>query len=339
MTTESMPAYGVQLYNALGVDAFAAQLKAENCQWAETFSADMRHQLATLKHGDLPAWLASLDNAPQADQLQFSAHHAEVSINSHPPLNHADLAQLNHTLQTLKPWRKGPFNFFGTAVDTEWRSDLKWQRIAPHLELKNKNILDVGCANGYFGWRMLAAGAKSVLGIDPGWMFIIQFLLMKQYAGDAGKHHTVLPYKLEDLPNNLNYFDSVFSMGVLYHRRSVFDHLFELKACLKSGGELILETLVIESKHGQVLVPEDRYARMRNVWFIPSSEVLGQWLARAGFIDIQLIDETNTTLEEQRKTPWIDSQSLEYCLDTDDPTRTIEGYPAPRRATFLARKP
>ena len=56
-------------------------------------------------------------------------------------------------------------------------------------------------------------------------------------------------------------------MGVLYHRRSPIDHLLELKGCLQTGGELVLETLVIDGGLGEVLVPENRYAKMRNVWF------------------------------------------------------------------------
>jgi len=328
------------LYQTLGTEAFVAQLELDEHHWANSLPENIRSLLSEFKHGDLERWLGLLQSLPEVKNLKFDLSRDAVTLSGSGliPLQHE---RFLNSLQGLKPWRKGPYKLFGIDIDTEWRSDLKWQRIEKHLDLNGKTVLDVGCANGYFGWRMLGAGAKTVVGIDPGWLFIVQFLLLKHFAQQVNMPgaHTLLPYRLEDLPNNLDYFDSVFSMGVLYHRRSVFDHLFELKRCLKPGGELLLETLVIPQSAGDVLVPRDRYARMRNVWFLPNTAILCEWLARAGFIDIQAIDETVTSLSEQRKTAWMDSQSLEYCLDPENPDLTIEGYPAPRRAIILARRP
>lgn len=334
-----MKANNAFLYEALCIDQLVAQLAEDDHHWAELLPTQINDSLNNLKHGKLEHWLEQLQNAPKIDNIALALDQQAVTLTTSSNLSKPDSEQLLTVLQNLKPWRKGPYHLFGIDIDTEWRSDLKWDRIANYLDLKGKTILDVGCANGYFGWRMLAAGAKSVIGIDPGLLFIIQFLLIKHYAQQASQkiNHTLLPFRLEDLPNDLNYFDTVFSMGVLYHRRSVFDHLFELKQCIKPGGELVLETLVIPQEYGEVLVPKDRYARMRNVWFIPNSKVLCDWLARAGFVDIRIIDESPTLVSEQRKTKWIDSESLENCLDRNDPSLTIEGYPAPRRATILAR--
>ena len=328
------------LYQTLGIEDLVSQLDEAQHRWANSLPGDITAKLSELKHGDLKRWLDLLQDLPEVENLVFDCTQNVITL-SGTVLEKASHDQFVDILKGLKPWRKGPYNLFNIELDTEWRSDLKWQRIEPHLNLENKTVLDVGCANGYFGWRALGAGAKSVLGIDPGWLFITQFLLLNHYAQPlkmSGKH-TLLPYRLEDLPGNLAYFDCVFSMGVLYHRRSVFDHLFELKGCLKPGGELVLETLVIPEEYGEVLVPLDRYARMRNVWFLPNTPILCDWLARAGFTDIRPIDESITTLKEQRKTEWLDSQSLESCLDPQNPKLTIEGYPAPRRAIILARRP
>ena len=89
-------------------------------------------------------------------------------------------------------------------------------------------------------------------------------------------------------------------------------------------------------KAGEVLVPEGRYAKMRNVWFIPSELTLQSWLKRIGFQNIRCIDTKVTTTEEQRKTSWMEYESLEDFLDPEDSTKTIEGHPAPRRAIFIA---
>jgi tRNA (mo5U34)-methyltransferase len=173
-----------------------------------------------------------------------------------------------------------------------------------------------------------------VLGVDPTILFVIQFLAVAGYLDDD--RVGVLPLALEDLPGEMTGFDTVFSMGVLYHRRSPVGHLHRLRRLLRLGGELILETLVVEGAEDQVLVPSGRYARMRNVWFIPSPRALVIWLGRCGFRRARVIDVSATTVEEQRSTEWMRFQSLSDCLDPIDSGRTLEGYPAPRRAILVA---
>src|SRR5690606_179086 len=127
--------------------------------------------------------------------------------------------QVEQALRQLMPWRKGPFRLFGVEVDTEWRSDWKWQRIAPHISsLDGRSVLDVGCGSGYHCWRMWAAGARQVVGIDPTLLYLFQFLVLKRYQLQAPVWYA--PVRLEEMPAIGQYFDTVFSMGVLYHRRS-----------------------------------------------------------------------------------------------------------------------
>jgi tRNA (mo5U34)-methyltransferase len=198
-------------------------------------------------------------------------------------------------------------------------------------------VLDVGCGSGYHCWRMLGDGALEVIGIDPTPLFVVQFWALQKYLRKDGIW--VLPQGIEQVPAKLQAFDTVFSMGVLYHRRSPMDHLQELRECLRPGGQLVLETLVIEGGPGQVLVPEGRYARMGNVWFLPTPETLLGWLRKLGFTDVELIDVTVTTTEEQRATEWMRFHSLADFLDPEDPSRSIEDHPAPRRAIVTARTP
>ncbi len=245
----------------------------------------------------------------------------------------------NHeaALRQLLPWRKGPFQVGETFIDTEWRSDWKWQRIRRHLpDLNGQQVLDIGCGNGYHLFRMLGDGAKLALGIDPTILFNYQFNLMQKLCPPNGAY--LLPLKSENLPP-FGVFDTAFSLGVLYHRRSPLDHLQELFSFLKPGGQLVLETLIIEGDTHSVLMPTDRYAKMRNVWFIPSTGMLEIMLDRIGFTEIRTVDVTVTSLEEQRATDWMQFQSLSDYLDADDRSRTIEGYPAPTRAILLAKRP
>ena len=287
-------------------------------------------------HGDLSRWQDVLARLPvlKASRIDLDADTPCIGL---PGDSNADIRQaIEGQLKKLHPWRKGPYLVHGVHIDSEWRSDLKWRRLSGHIEpLRGRTVLDVGCGNGYHCWRMAGMRAKLVIGIDPTLLSVIQFQAIKHFAGEYPVH--VLPLGIEEMPGKLAAFDTVFSMGVLYHRRSPLDHLLELRGLLRTGGELVLETLVIHGGEREVLIPEGRYARMRNVWFIPSCAMLEGWLKRCGFRDIRLLDVTQTTPTEQRATDWMRFQSLQDCLDPADPALTVEGLPSPVRAIFLAK--
>jgi tRNA (mo5U34)-methyltransferase len=314
-------------------------------QLADTHLATLSRELPTAltaglsveRYGDLPAWYQAMAALPEITPQTVNLSDG-VAIGSSRDADSATLAQLEQALRALIPWRKGPYEVFGIHIDTEWRSDWKWDRVLPHLApLEGRTVLDVGCGNGYHCLRMHGAGARRVIGIDPSPRFVVQFYMLKKYLGDIPVD--VLPIGIEALPAAMEAFDTTFSMGVFYHRRSPMDHLRELRDTLRPGGELVLETLVIEGGAGEVLVPEGRYAMMNNVWFLPSAATLQIWLRKCGFTDVRLVDESVTTIEEQRSTDWMRFHSLADFLDPADHSLTAEGHPAPRRAVFIARKP
>ena len=318
--------------------ALYSQLEAlGHSAWSQQLQTILPARLAIDSHGKMPIWQHALANLPAIvpSIIEFKS---AVEIGSNTDISEQQRQQLLTLLPNFHPWRKGPYRLFGIDLDTEWRSDWKWQRLLPHIQsLAGRNVLDVGSGNGYHGWRMLGEEANLVIGIDPTKVFVMQFLLMQFYI--ANSNHHVLPLGIEDLPESLALFDTVFSMGVLYHRRSPIDHLYELRACLRPGGQVVLETLVIDGKDGEVLIPEQRYAKMRNVWFIPTVTTLLIWLRRCGFKNGHCVDITKTTVEEQRQTKWMTFESLSDFLDSQDQDKTIEGYPAPKRAVFVAEAP
>ena len=306
--------------------------------WADELYSLARKSLADSRHGKMDewvSWLAQLPTVTTPDQ-QFS--YDTVCIGERDILNSEARNKLERILRLFHPWRKGPFSIFGIDIDTEWRSDWKWARIKDHLQpLHDRYVLDVGCGNGYHLLRMLGEDARLAVGIDPTMLYVMQFHALKYFMPNINAH--VLPLRLEDLPSPMQCFDTVFSMGVLYHCRSPIDHLSQLKQTLRSGGELVLETLIIDGGPDSVLVPNGRYAKMRNVWFIPSVEALIVWLKRVGFSAINVVDVTATTLDEQRSTDWMQFESLADFIDRNDNTRTVEGFPAPIRATVCATAP
>jgi tRNA (mo5U34)-methyltransferase len=283
----------------------------------------------------MPRWLEALAALPRLkpDHLDLSA--PCLQIGSAAQINEAERKAISETLMAFHPWRKGPFCPYGIHLDTEWRSDWKWARIEQRIDLAGKQVLDVGCGNGYYGWRMLGAGAERVIGIDPTIGYVMQYTAMRHFIGEQPMH--VLPLKLEELPAGRGEFDTVFSMGVLYHRKDHLEHLESLRQHLKPEGELILEGLVIEGGPGELLHPQGRYAKMKNVYTLPSPATMAQWLEQAGYCDIEIIDVSPTTIEEQRRTAWMHFESLLDYLNPDDPGQTVEGHPAPLRATLKAR--
>lgn len=298
-------------------------------------------QLQSNRHGDHGKWAAAVAALP-GTEAGLPALVPGPTVTVPCELDTATQAATAEQLRVLHPWRKGPFSYAGIDIDTEWRSDWKWARIAAELTRLMGNqaaprILDVGSGNGYFGWRLLDAGAQCVIGIDPTLLFCMQHLAINRRA--ASDRNWVLPLRLEDLPSGeLGCFDGVLSMGVLYHRRDAAAHLAELRAQLAPSGWLLLETLVVA---GTTIFPAEnkgRYARMRNVWCVPNERAVEDWLKAAGFAEVHCVHIGNTSTEEQRTTPWMRFESLQQALDPNDPARTIEGWPRPRRAVYLARQ-
>lgn len=306
--------------------------------WAHDLPAQVEPLWNERLHGDLPRWQQALARMPEITPSSVDFNAARVRIGQAGDTDEQTRRYLEEQLRILHPWRKGPYELFGIHIDTEWRSDWKWARLGGHIQsLQGRAVLDVGCGSGYHCWRMHGAGADLVLGIDPSLLFLMQFQAIRKYTGDAAVH--LLPLGIDAVPRMLERFDTVFSMGVLYHRRSPLDHILHLKECLRPGGELVLETLVVDGDDNTVLMPEQRYGKMANVWFIPSVSLLEKWLRRTGMQDIRVVDVSATGTGEQRSTSWMTFQSLADFLDPKDSSRTVEGYPAPVRAVVLANKP
>ena len=311
--------------------------KVSLAHWGARLPAQIAAALQPDQHGKLSEWTQVLAALPEI-RPSFLNLQDGVQIGSPNDITLEQHQQLEQQLRHFHPWRKGPFDLFGIHIDTEWRSDWKWDRLKDAIQpLNGRLVLDIGCGNGYHMWRMIGAGAELVLGLDPFLVYVMQYHALRHFMGELPAF--VLPLGIENLPENSRAFDTVFSMGVLYHRRSPFDHLMTLRDTLRPGGELVLETLVIDGKLGDVLVPEGRYARMNNVWFIPSPDTLISWLRKCRFQNIQVIDITPTTGDEQCSTEWMTFQSLANCLNPTDLTKTVEGYPAPKRVILTAVSP
>lgn len=317
-------------------DFYQIIAKSKLSSWLEVLPAQLANWQKQNIDSRFNQWINSIKHLPSITPYHIDLLNS-VTVSAEHSLSIGEQQRITNLLKNMMPWRKGPFNLYGVNIDTEWRSDWKWERLIQHIDnLEGRTVLDVGCNSGYHLWRMVGAGAKLAVGIDPVALYLCQFEAIKKFLGNDNRAH-LLPLGIEELPN-LNAFDTVFSMGVLYHRRSPIDHLFQLKNQLIQGGELVLETLIIEGENHHALMPGDRYAQMPNVYFIPSVPTMINWLHKCGFKDIKVVDISFTSVNEQRSTDWMTSESLADFLDPNDKTKTIEGYPAPMRGVFIAKK-
>jgi len=321
--------------------AAVAALRGAGAQlWAERLPAALERVFGAARHGELDRWLAAVAALPVLPTRRVDLRVPAVTVGDAADADEAQRDRIRAALQALHPWRKGPFDLFGVSVDAEWRSDLKWARVAPHLDaITGRRVLDVGCGNGYYGWRLCGEGAVLVIGIDPNQCHFAQYLAVRRLLGGAPGElppFELLPLRLEDLPAGSGSFDTVLSMGVVSHRRDPLAHFASLQGLLRSGGQVVVEGLVVEGDTPAVFVPDGRYAQMRNVWAIPTPVQLLNWLGDAGFSGARIVDRGATTSAEQRRTPWMRFASLADFLDPDDPTRTVEGHPAPVRAVAVA---
>ncbi len=239
-----------------------------------------------------------------------------------------DLVELERVARLMMPWRKGPFEVLGLFIDTEWRSHQKYNFLRPHFNLTGKKVADIGCNNGYYMFRFLEDSPSKVVGFDPSALFKTQFDFINHFVKSS------IVYELlgvEHLPLYEEKFDTIFCLGVLYHRSDPVGMLKTLRQGLEKGGEVYLDTFIIEGDEPHALCPSERYSKITNVYFVPTLTALENWSIRAGFTTFEVLGTVVTTSQEQRKTNWIASQSLEDFLDPNDPTKTIEGYPAPIR--------
>lgn len=299
-----------------------SQLRSEREKWLEWKNiSPLRDELKKLE---------ALDNDTFTLQPQDW-----LQIKANSELSKEKQETIHQVAKRLIPWRKGPFDINGLEIDSEWQSNKKYNLLRPHFNLKDKIVADVGCNNGYYMFRMLEDQPKRLVGFDPSPFFKTQFDFINYFA------KTDIRYELlgvEHLEHYEHKFDFIFMLGVLYHRSDPISALKSLNRAMNKNGEIIVDSFMIDGEEEVALSPHERYAKIPNIYFIPTVNCFKNWLNRAGFVDIELIEITQTDSDEQRVTPWSFEQSLDHFLDEEDKTRTVEGYPAPKRAYLKARK-
>jgi len=279
-----------------------------------------------------PRWEA-IKGLPKVNDIEIKIGNAiEVISNS---LSQEDEKYIYDTAKLIQPWRKGPFQISTTFIDSEWQSYIKYDLIRPYFDIKDKIVGDIGCNNGYYLFRMMAEKPKKLVGFDPSSIPYCQFKFLDHFIQSGIKYELLGVEHVEFYEHK---FDVLFCLGVLYHRADPIGSLKSLYKGLNFGGELILDTFMIDGEDEVCLTPKKRYSKIPNIYFIPTVNALKNWCYRAGFEEVELLEISKTKLEEQRKTEWINTESLNDFLDKEDNSKTVEGYPAPKRVYIKAKK-
>ncbi len=279
-----------------------------------------------------PRWEA-IKALPKVDDIRVEIDRV-ISIYS-DSFTKDDEANIYSTAKLIQPWRKGPFRVSKTFIDSEWRSFIKYDLLKPYFNITNKIVGDIGCNNGYYLFRMLKEKPKKLVGFDPSPIPYCQFKFIDHFI-NSGITYELLG--VEHVEFYEHKFDTLFCLGVLYHRSDPISSLKSLYKGLNSEGELILDTFMIDGDDEVSLTPKKRYSKIPNIYFIPTINALKNWCYRAGFDSIEILEILKTQSNEQRKTEWIDTESLDDFLDENDNSKTIEGYPAPKRVYIKAKK-
>jgi tRNA (mo5U34)-methyltransferase len=279
---------------------------------------------------------------PCASVSHLHARHCDftgdtVIIGRENEISKQQRSRVEDVLRGFMPWRKGPFKIFDIPIDAEWRSERKWNRILPELpDLENKIIGDIGCNNGYYMFRMLPHQPRLVLGFEPYVQHYYTFRTLNNFAQKKNLRIELLGIEhLQLFPDS---FDVLFCLGILYHRQSPIDALRDIFTSLKAGGTVIIESQAIAGEQSMALFPERTYAKVPGTWFVPTASCLNSWLNRCGFTGIKQFCMHPMSNQEQRKTDWMVFESYDDFIDDSDPSKTVEGYPAPWRVFFKATK-
>src|SRR5690606_24889958 len=122
-------------------------------KWAAQLEPALPHLMSADRHGDLTRWTDALAALPDLPVNTIDLDRNSIRIAGADRLPQEQRDALAQTLMQLHPWRKGPFDIFGINIDTEWRSDWKWDRLKNQIApLAGRKVLDVGCGSGYHCW-------------------------------------------------------------------------------------------------------------------------------------------------------------------------------------------
>lgn len=164
---------------------------------------------------------------------------------------------------------------FHGGIQSEAQLQERWNVIRPALgDLRDKRVLDVGAAEGWFTARCKEAGAD-VVAVEPVRAFAVPNVLRIMQPFDS-------PAFWDDVLGLPGAFDFVLMLRVLYHMKIPQLALARAASLLREGGVLILENWFEDPSRGTLELEyfEDNPDGWR---FVPTAPALRAMLRQYGF--------------------------------------------------------
>ena len=173
------------------------------------------------------------------------------------------------------------------GVYTPGRNDIEWliAKIGV-LDVRNRDVLDIGTANGGAAFLLERSGARRVVATDVADENQFGFGQVREFLGSKAEFKQGSIYDSELLTGET--FDIVLFLGVLYHLRHPLLALDNLRRLVR--GTAFLETAVADGELPSGLnLPVARFYRNRELgddpsnWFGPTVACVLEWCRSAGF--------------------------------------------------------
>ena len=186
----------------------------------------------------------------------------------------------------------------GFDYDPLWDNIRKVRRM---IDYKDKTVLDIASFDGLWSFEAERLGSKMVVATDCLYRTFKNFMFCRDILGSqCVPYYNVSPYHLVErldvfLQENFDkekpyerMFDIVQHLGLLYHLRDPLLSISQARSCIKTGGNLLIETNVIMDTDESFMLYNGipfthRVSDNYSVWWIPTVNCMKEMLLASLF--------------------------------------------------------
>jgi len=236
---------------------------------------------------------------------KFKSHYSDDEITK---IIESVPEQPNGVFTWYHSFRFGNVYAHGTITSLQYQM---WVSSLIPENLKNKTVLDIGAADGFYSFLCESRGAKKVVAIDwlefPGFTAAHKILnsnveFRKLVVDDSTIGFTKIKSQIGTIDEIKEKFDIVLLFGVLYHLPSP---IMVIQKLFKNTSMLLIASHIIDSKEpAMYYYPEGSLTPGDTTnWWVPTPSCLTDIGKRLGFnkskmIDTFDFDSMNSTLQQ-----------------------------------------
>jgi len=236
---------------------------------------------------------------------KFKSHYSDDEITK---IIESVPEQTNGVFTWYHSFRFGNVYAHGTITSLQYQM---WVSSLIPENLKNKTVLDIGTADGFYSFLCESRGAKKVVAVDwlefPGFSAAHKILdskveFRKLIVDESNFGFTDLKSKIGTIDEIKEKFDIILLFGVLYHLPSP---IMVIQKLFKNTNMLLIASHIIDSKEpAMYYYPEGSLTPGDTTnWWVPTPSCLTDIGKRLGFnkskmVDTFDFDSMNSTLQQ-----------------------------------------